>query len=103
MSGKLEKGRFAEARAQLKADLELYLTLQSASDDDVENRAALIEVAWDAVQKSAASYAAAGAELGYGPEQLRPARAAGLSARPRASSDGMSTEDLMKLVAEDEK
>jgi hypothetical protein len=103
VSGKIEKARFVEARTQLKADLELYLMLQSASSEDVPDRDALVEVAWDAVQRSAEIYADAGAAIGYGPERAARPPAGLMSARPQAQTAAgqMSTEDLMRLVAED--
>src|SRR5438132_1085971 len=98
MSGKIEKQRFAEARAQLKGDLELYLLLQNASGDDVEGREALIEIAWEAVQRAAQAYSDAGAAMGFGPERAKsaPGLMAAKSVNAAAPSSGMSTEELMK-------
>jgi hypothetical protein len=93
---KLDKGRFDKARAELKADLELFHMLSAATPEAVPELASLTAIALEAVAKSAVEYQDAGAQLGFTPQ--------GRARRERiaaAGGDSMSTEDLMRLVAED--
>lgn len=110
MSGKLEKSRFADTRTQLKEDLELYLLLQRAQEDEVPELKTLVQIAYEAVQASAKAYAAAGAVLGFGPEASSSQGQSQEPSRPQAFGSArvpqgtdMSTEDLMKLFDDEGK
>ncbi len=91
---KLAKGRFTQARVDLKADLEVIHLLAASSPEQVEDHAKLTQVALAAMAASATEYLDAGEAMGFGNSRRGTERA-------RSDGSDMSTEDLMKLVAED--
>ncbi len=86
--------RFASARSELTADLELVHLLSAATPQMGVDLAGLTEVALAALARSALEYQ--DAAVAYG---LAPGTSGG--APPPAEVDPMSTEELMRLVAED--
>jgi hypothetical protein len=121
--GDNEKQRFAKARAELKADLELYRLLMAYQETSaLEDLDGLARMALEALADSEAEYLKAGEAAGYAdpekPTNALPAPEAQgaddllmpiapeapsrmLRPQPPPEPGGMSTEDLMRLVEED--